>query len=60
MVKLSLQQAVEVLRVETSRLPHGAVFSLTLQPAFTPQEDSWYSFPLKAESTTGPQCGWKD
>ena len=26
----------------------------------TPQEYSWYSFLLKAESTSGPQCGRKD
>jgi hypothetical protein len=26
-------------------------FSLTLQPPFTPQEDSWYSFLSEAEST---------
>jgi hypothetical protein len=25
-----------------------------------PQESSWYSFQLEAESGTGPQCGWKD
>jgi hypothetical protein len=24
-----------------------------------PQEDSWYSFLLKAESTPGPYCSWK-
>jgi hypothetical protein len=23
-----------------------------------PQEDSWYSFLLEAESTPGPRCGW--
>jgi hypothetical protein len=28
--------------------------------ALYPQEDSWYSFLLKAESTPGPWCGWKD
>jgi hypothetical protein len=28
--------------------------------ALYPQEDSWYSFLLEAESTPGPQCGWKD
>jgi hypothetical protein len=47
---------------ETSRLPHlldnrltdgGKVVSLTSRPPFTPQEDSWYSFLLKAESTPG-------
>jgi hypothetical protein len=28
--------------------------------AIYPQEDSWYSFLLEAESTSGPQCDWKD
>jgi hypothetical protein len=44
---------------EMSRLPHfvdnrlrdgGEVVSLTHRSHFTPQEDSWYSFLLKAES----------
>jgi hypothetical protein len=48
---------------EMSRLPHsldnrltdgGKVVSLTRQPPFTPQEDSWYSFLLEAELTPGP------
>jgi hypothetical protein len=49
---------------ETLRLPHyldnrltdgGKVVSLTHRPPFTPQEHSWYSFLLEAESTTpGP------
>jgi hypothetical protein len=48
---------------ETSRLPHfldnrltdcGEVVSPTRRPPFTPQEDSWYSFLLEAESTPGP------
>jgi hypothetical protein len=38
----------------------GEVVSLTRRPPFTPQEDSWYSFLLEAESIPGPQCGWKD
>jgi hypothetical protein len=47
---------------ETSRIPHfldnrlidgGEVVSLTRRPPFTPQEDSWYSFLLEAESTPG-------
>jgi hypothetical protein len=47
----------------TSRLSHvldsrladgGEVVCLTLRPPFTPQEDSWYSFLLEAESTPGP------
>jgi hypothetical protein len=54
---------------ETSRFPHfldnrptdgGKVVSLMRRPPFTPQEDAWYSFLLEAESTPGPQCGWKD
>jgi hypothetical protein len=48
---------------ETSRIPHfldnqltdgGEAVSPTRQPPFTPQEDSWYSFPLEAELTPGP------
>jgi hypothetical protein len=35
------------------------IVSLTRRPLFTPQEDSWYSFLLEAESTPGPVCGWK-
>jgi hypothetical protein len=43
-----------------SRLPHflenrltdsSEVVSLTHRPPFTPQEDSWYSLLLEAEST---------
>jgi hypothetical protein len=30
------------------------VVSLTRRPPFIPQEDSWYSFLLEAESTSGP------
>jgi hypothetical protein len=53
---------------ETPRLPHFAdsrftdgdqVVSLT-PAALCPQEDSWYSFLLEAESTQGPRCGWRD
>jgi hypothetical protein len=32
----------------------GKVVSLTRRPLFTPQEDSWYSFLLEVESTSGP------
>jgi hypothetical protein len=50
------------LGCETSRLPHfldnrfavGGEVSLTRRPPFTPQEDSWYSFPFEAETTAGP------
>jgi hypothetical protein len=47
---------------ETSKLPHfldnqlidgGVVVCLMRQPLFTPQEDSWCSFLLEAESTPG-------
>jgi hypothetical protein len=47
---------------ETSRIPHfsnnqltdgGEVVSLRRRPPITPQEDSWYSFLLEAESTPG-------
>jgi hypothetical protein len=31
-----------------------------LKAALYPQEDSGHSFLLEAESTPGPQCGWKD
>jgi hypothetical protein len=48
---------------DTSRFPHfldnrltdgGEVVSPTRRPPFTPQEYSWYSFLLEAESTPGP------
>jgi hypothetical protein len=48
---------------ETLRVPQyldnrltdgGQVVSLTRRPPFTPQEGSWYSFLLEAESTPGP------
>jgi hypothetical protein len=48
---------------ETLRVPHyldnrltggGKVVRLRRRPPFTPQEDSWYSFLLEAESTPGP------
>jgi hypothetical protein len=51
-----------LLGCETSGLPHfihnrltdgGEVVSLT-PAALYPQEDSWYSFLLEAESTPGP------
>jgi hypothetical protein len=38
-----------------SRLTNGTkVVSLMCQLPFAPQEDSWYSFLLEAESTPGP------
>jgi hypothetical protein len=48
---------------ETLKLPYflysrltdgGKIVSLTRWPPYTPQEDSWYSFLLEAESTPGP------
>jgi hypothetical protein len=51
---------MEAHRVVTARLQHflenrrtdgGKVVNLTSRPSFTPQEDSWYSFLLEAEST---------
>jgi hypothetical protein len=55
---------------EMSRLPHFLdsrvtdgieIVSLTRRPAaLYHQEDSGYSFLLEAESTPGPQCGWKN
>jgi hypothetical protein len=48
---------------ETLRLPHfldnqltdiGEAVSLKSWPPLTPQEHSWYSFLLEAESTPGP------
>jgi hypothetical protein len=47
---------------ETLRLPYspdnrltdgGEIVSLTRRPPFNPQEDSWYSFLLEAESIPG-------
>jgi hypothetical protein len=55
-------RATPVTGSETSRLPHfvdsrftdgGKVVSLTRRPPFTPQDDSWYSFLLEAESNPG-------
>jgi hypothetical protein len=53
---------------EASRLPcfidngltYGGEVSLMRRTAVLyPKKDSWYSFLLEAESTPGPQCGWK-
>jgi hypothetical protein len=61
---IAITQAMEPHRVcGTSRIPHfldsrhtsgGEVVSLARRPPFAPQEDSWYSFLLEAESTPGP------
>jgi hypothetical protein len=57
-VKLSLCQTMEahtVVRRWDNRLTDGGkVVSLTHRPPYTPQEGSWYSFLLEAESTPGP------
>jgi hypothetical protein len=54
------------LGCETSRLPHfldsqltdsGEVVSFMFRLPSYPQEDSWYSFLLEAESTPGPRYG---
>jgi hypothetical protein len=37
-----------------NRLTDGSEVVSTRRPPFTPQEDSWYSFLLEAESTPGP------
>jgi hypothetical protein len=38
----------------------GKVVSPTHQLPLTPVKYSWYSFLFEAESTTRPQCGWKE
>jgi len=38
----------------------GKVVSPTHRPPLSPRKYSWFSFLLEAESTPGPQCGWKD
>jgi hypothetical protein len=44
-----------------NRFTDGGVVVLPYAPAaLYPQENSWYSFLLEAESTRGSQCGWKD
>jgi hypothetical protein len=52
-------ESVEALRVAPTfsdiRLTDGGkVVSPRRRPLFTPQEDSWYSFLIEAESTPGP------
>jgi hypothetical protein len=62
-VKLSLYRPWKPLGLREVKAPKfsdirlidgGKVVSPTRRPLFTPQEDSWYSFLLEAESTTGP------
>jgi hypothetical protein len=53
---------------ETSRFPHfldnrladESEVSLTRRPLFTPRKSPDTHFCYEAESTSGPQCGWKD
>jgi hypothetical protein len=62
-----LQQAVETHGFVRCRGSHifldnritgcGEVVSLMRRPPFTPQEDSWYSFLLEAESIQGHSAG---
>jgi hypothetical protein len=42
------------------RIIHVITYCWRRPDALYPQEDTWYSFLLDAQSTTGPQCGWKD
>jgi hypothetical protein len=41
-------------KIQNQLTDGGEVVSLTRQPPFTPQEQSWYSFLLGAESTPRP------
>jgi hypothetical protein len=69
-VKLSLYQAMGAHRVvrrsgSHSILTIGTQMAVRLSALragrpLPPQESSWYSFLLEAESIPGPQCGWKD
>jgi hypothetical protein len=46
---------IYILTILDNRLTGGGwVISLKRQSPFTPQECSWYSFLLEAESTPGP------
>jgi hypothetical protein len=38
----------------------GKVVIPTHRPPLLPRKYSWCSFLLQAESTPGPQCGWKN
>jgi hypothetical protein len=55
-VELSLEQAMETHRPLKRQGSQILSVSFTHRQPFTPsQKDSWYSFLLEAESTTGPQ-----
>jgi len=38
----------------------GKAVGSTHRPPLNPRKYPWYSFPLEAESTPRPKCGWKD
>jgi hypothetical protein len=42
------------------RIEENKITESKFQSTFYPQQDSWYSFLLEAESTPGPYCGWKN
>jgi len=58
-------QALRVSEGSGSQIPRqsvhdgGKVVSPTHRPPSPTRKYSWYSFLLDAESTPGPQCGWK-
>jgi hypothetical protein len=51
---LGLQEVEAPTFSDIRLIDGGKVVSPTRQPLFNPQEDSWYSFVLEAESTPGP------
>jgi hypothetical protein len=52
---------VEFPTILDNRLTDGGEFvNFMRRPPFSPQQHSWYSFPLEAESTAGTECCWKD
>jgi hypothetical protein len=56
-VKWETVEAPTFSRQSAHRRPRGQTYA----PAVLyPQEYSWYSFLIDAESTEGPYCGWKD
>jgi hypothetical protein len=60
-VKLSLQQAVEAPTFSRHSTHRWRSDCQPYDPAaLYPQEDSWFSFLLEAESTPGPLSDWKD
>jgi hypothetical protein len=57
---LQVRDCGSMLMLDNRLADGGEVVSLTRRPHLNPQEDTWYSFLLEAESTPGPLCGWKD